>query len=227
MPSDPLASAWFKLDRGKEHLDRLNAAIQETVDEQPVKGDLKDEYRGTTPSGKLVVDFTLLIANAPVFTPDKHGVILGDCLGNFRAALDHAAWTLVRKRGTWPLAAKPARFVCFPMAKRRSNFWERSSQYLPGLSRKPYLTTLERYQPYRARRKAAPSVRCETSVTGTSIGSSSPSPSSQQRVNIEFDRKALVLLEHEWLFREGQQFKAGTRILRQRLSVVRASSKCM
>jgi hypothetical protein len=68
-------------------------------------------------------------------------------LHNYRGALDHLAWLVVR-RARAGLSAKAKRQVQFPLARSRASFHERRQQQMPGVSDEVW-EFVERYQPYR------------------------------------------------------------------------------
>jgi hypothetical protein len=150
MTSNPLASSWAKLSRAKDHADALDFQLAEATDsdKHPLTFDRQFEPETVIKiDGKMVVHVVFSIATIPTFTSD-HAVLLGDALHNFRSALDHLAWALV-KRGRAKLNAKTAKTIAFPMVKVGTNYRSLSeSRYLPGVDSK-LLTKIERYQPYR------------------------------------------------------------------------------
>lgn len=75
-------------------------------------------------------------------------VILGDAIGNYRAALDHLTWALV-KRFKAPLTVKQARAVQFPMHNSAGDFEAQKARRTPGLPDTPHRAIMKGYQPYR------------------------------------------------------------------------------
>ncbi len=149
--SKPLASAWYKLDWAKEHADTLARQLDEATNEynHPVTFNRQSKPETTIKiPGKEVTRFIYTVATMPSITP-SHMLLLGDALQGFRSSLDHLAWVLVKRRGR-RLSAKDKRLVQFPMATSRIKFWASvSGKTLPGVPRKPFLTEVERFQPYR------------------------------------------------------------------------------
>jgi hypothetical protein len=77
--------------------------------------------------------------------PTDCAMILGDVLQNFRAALDHLAWDLV-KIGTNPHPKKP-QDVYFPTARSTKTWRENVERWLPGVP-KTQRRIIKKYQPY-------------------------------------------------------------------------------
>jgi hypothetical protein len=140
MATDPMESAWAKYHWASKHMDSVYAAIQRSVDPDlhPVAVDIHRE----SPNGTNAV---ARITKLPNLRTD-YGLALGDTIQNFRAALDHLAWCLV-KTGDDPRPAEPQR-VYFPMAASGRSFKGRINEWLPGVSRE-YRAIIRRYQPYR------------------------------------------------------------------------------
>jgi hypothetical protein len=84
--------------------------------------------------------------------PPEWSLILGDALVNFRGALDHLAWELVR-RGKTPNPTQPKN-VAFPICDGgRQAFLSACGKELPGVARH-YCTPIHKVQPYIVRPKA-------------------------------------------------------------------------
>ena len=95
------------------------------------------------PNGNTAV---VRITSLPNIRTD-YGLTLGDTIQNFRAALDHLAWCLV-KLGHDPRPSEPQR-VYFPMAASGKSFRSRVDEWLPGVPA-DYRAIIRRYQPYRS-----------------------------------------------------------------------------
>jgi hypothetical protein len=80
----------MKLARAQEHLEALNAEIDEfrKVDAYTVTFEPSDDRRQV--AVKLVVLRNL---------PPEWGILIGDCIHNLRGALDHLAFALPRAVG--------------------------------------------------------------------------------------------------------------------------------
>jgi len=137
MAADPLESAWAKYHWANKHMEAVDAAIQRSVDPNVHPIALKVEFDGPVA--------IVRVAKLPNIRTD-YGLALGDTIQNFRAALDHLAWCLV-KTGTEPRPKDP-KGVYFPMAKTGKSFDGQINRWLPGVS-DPYRTIIRRYQPYR------------------------------------------------------------------------------
>jgi hypothetical protein len=140
MPADPLATAWHKYNWARKHLQAVDAALGRSLDPNvnPVtfKADVKRDRR--------VAIAIVRISSVPTIRDDV-GLALGDVINNFRAALDHLAWGLVRA-GTDPRPKKP-RSVYFPFADNWGEFRGRINSWLPGVPDE-YRAIVRRYQPY-------------------------------------------------------------------------------
>jgi hypothetical protein len=136
-----MASAWAKYNWASKHMEAVAKAIQESVDPNthPISVDVKLE---PTHGSVAVVRVTQL----PRLRTD-YGLKLGDTIQNFRAALDHLAWCLV-KLGDDPRPSNP-QGVYFPMAGSGKNFRRRIDGWLPGVSQE-HRAIIRRYQPYRS-----------------------------------------------------------------------------
>ncbi len=150
MTSTVLASSWHKFHWAQIHMRALDAALGRIFElgEDTIAIDTEVKIQGD--------DATALvrIATLPLISSDC-ALILGDTLQNFRAALDHLAWDLV-KIGTQPNPFNPQQ-IYFPMTKSGKSFGRLINQRLPGVNRE-YRAIVRRYQPY-GRGKAAKAIR--------------------------------------------------------------------
>lgn len=90
--SHPLDGARLKVVRAQEHLDSLNAEIAMFLKQHPYTFTVK-------PDGKYQ-----RVAPAPREQPPlRLSTIIGDCLGNARAALDYIVWELATTFGKPPI----------------------------------------------------------------------------------------------------------------------------
>jgi hypothetical protein len=121
-------------------MERVDAAIKQSVDPNthPVAVNINREPA----HGAVAI---ARISQLPNIRAD-YGLALGDTIQNFRAALDHLAWCLV-KGGDDPRPNEPQR-VYFPMARSGQTFDNRIDEWLPGVG-SPYRAIIRRYQPYR------------------------------------------------------------------------------
>jgi hypothetical protein len=141
MATHPMSTAWAKYNWASKHMDAVARAIQKSVDPNahPVAVDINLE----PPHGNIAV---ARVTKLPRLQTD-YGLALGDTIQNFRAALDHLAWCLV-KLGNDPRPANP-QSVYFPMARSGKSFRGRISEWLPGVPQ-GYRAIIRRYQPYRS-----------------------------------------------------------------------------
>src|SRR4051794_3018961 len=108
MTVDPLASAWAKYHWASKHMKRVETAFERAFDQELYPFSVKTEVEtlGDEATALARVD------RLPVIAGD-FGLALGDVIQNFRAALDHLAWGLV-KFGHEPRPRRP-QDVYFPM----------------------------------------------------------------------------------------------------------------
>src|SRR5947208_2801295 len=141
MPSSPLQSSWSKFHWAQKHLGAVNAALQRSFDPQTHSVSVKVEVKVTADTAVAIAR----VGSVPIVRDDC-GLTLGDTLQNFRAALDHLAWDLV-KIGAIPNPKRP-QDIYFPMAKNFSNWRTDLDRKLPGVP-KEQRAIIRRYQPYR------------------------------------------------------------------------------
>jgi hypothetical protein len=142
MRADPLESAWHKFARARKHVEAVDAALRPSFDRDanPVALDVKVE-----PDGRIA-RATVFISRLPAIRPDV-GPALGDAIHNFRSALDHLAWDLVRSGSARNLTVRQKRKIYFPMADNWGEFKGRLDSWLPGVC-DDYRAIVRRYQPY-------------------------------------------------------------------------------
>lgn len=140
MAIHPLSTAWAKYNWANKHMERVAEAIERSVEPNvhPVAVDVNLE----PPHGNIAV---VRVTKLPNLRTD-YGLRLGDAIQNFRAALDHLAWALV-KLGSDPNPKRP-QDVFFPTARSGQHFHSRIGQWLPGVSEEDR-ALIRRYQPYR------------------------------------------------------------------------------
>ncbi len=138
------ASAWLKWAQGLRHAEALKADIQgigHEADAYPVLA-FRAEYQPKRHGFAVIAED---IAPIPVRWP----LLLGDVANNYRAALDHLAWALVRRGRTPPakLTKRQEKAVYFPIYQDRAEFNGRIATQLPGV-RRADLAKVRRHQPY-------------------------------------------------------------------------------
>lgn len=160
MASPILGNSRAKLWRGNEQLYALYRDIQAVFDSKKHRTRFEahsEPYPRLLGFKQLPWHvFFIYFADAPRLTKD-FGVRVGEVLHNFRGCLDHLAWDLVHRIGKQNLDAKGRKAVQFPLTKNAANFWgdkrggvqSQADRQLPGVPKDPYLTLIERYQPYR------------------------------------------------------------------------------
>jgi hypothetical protein len=113
-------SAWLKWAQAIVHAQSLEADIAIWADNDPDPvGAFRTEYHAKRHGFAVVVEDV-----APM--PVRWRLLLGDIANNYRAALDHLAWTLVG-RGRMPpgsgrLTRKQEKAVYFPICEDRESF---------------------------------------------------------------------------------------------------------
>lgn len=138
-----LANSWSKLDWGNRHLDTLKTKLARAFDLEKHPVVIYKAVERQTPAAAYVWQ----LEDFPE-PPDDTGLLVGDIIGNFRAALDHMCWQLVKERGLMPRDPKLKRKIEFPMATRRGNFNSGVRRTLPSVPSE-FTTIIKRYQPYR------------------------------------------------------------------------------
>lgn len=149
MSGPSLDGVWTKFRRGESHIDAFDEEYVRLV------GPLKKKeivFEGE-PEKDDGISRTVLyrLGELPNIKDSDCSVIVGDALNNFRAALDHLAWIMVKRKGT-PFAqlkrTKKER-IQFPLAKNRTSFPDAMKRNLPGITRDSDLGKLvASFQPY-------------------------------------------------------------------------------
>jgi hypothetical protein len=141
MAVDPIGSAWQKFSWASKHMERVATALEESAN--PNAHPIAFEVNIEPPHGNVAV---VRVTQLPNIRTD-YGLSLGDTVQNFRSALDHLAWGLV-KVGRDPRPKDP-KGVQFPMATSYKSF---RNQRLPGVPRE-YRAIIRNYQPYKSGEK--------------------------------------------------------------------------
>lgn len=133
-----------KTSRGKRHAKILKEEInswKETQGEKPPFG-FRLDY--DAPNHAFVVRIGKV---EPM--PEPWGLMIGDALFNFRAALDYLAWHLV-KIGSKPNPKEPER-IYFPIVLDDTTWNPIVNDLIPGI-RNEHRAVIETYQPYQLRK---------------------------------------------------------------------------
>jgi hypothetical protein len=142
MPVDPMESAWHKFSWARRHkqatYDVIGEALHPNVDALPFQVEVNE--------GAEFATAVVRLGRVPTFRIEC-GLALGDALQNYRASLDHLAWTLVTLTGR-KMTRREERSVYFPMATSRREFENRVNRWLPGVPA-TQRAVVRRYQPYR------------------------------------------------------------------------------
>jgi hypothetical protein len=111
-------SVWAKLRRAEEHLEAVERELRAWIQSKPVSlvpaGPAKANAYGTSQ------DFNIKISNP---LPGRLDTVAGDCIHNFRSALDHLAMALAVDNGAdpydstilFPICGHPDRFYGQPV----------------------------------------------------------------------------------------------------------------
>jgi hypothetical protein len=149
--SDHLFStAWLKWGRAIIHAEALKADIDSfrgDADANPVLA-YRAEYHAKRHGFSIVPAVVNMM-------PARWGLILGDIVSNYRAAIDHLAWAIVRRGHRPPstLTDRQQRRVCFPIYDSRTAFNNAVSvaragdTNLPGAGRSD-IAKIRAQQPY-------------------------------------------------------------------------------
>jgi hypothetical protein len=145
---DPLFdSAWLKWSHGVGHAQALDADI----DAFDVAGHA-DPLRGVRAEYHPKRHGFAVVATDVAVVPAQWGLVLGDVAHNYRSALDHLAWAIVRRGRTPPnvLSESQQTAVQFPIAEGRRQFNDSLERRLPG-ARPRDVAKVRRRQPYQYR----------------------------------------------------------------------------
>lgn len=135
----PLASSWAKFHRASAHLQDLDAELRRIAGEHADPIDIERKIDAH--------EAFLRVTRVPEFR--EAGLLLGDAVNNYRAALDHLAWDLV-KLGSHPrLTANQATGVQYPFAKSWASLQTQRNQRVPGIPNDEF-AIIRAYQPYRS-----------------------------------------------------------------------------
>ena len=113
-------SAAAKAERAEEHLVDLKRALDKWLGRHPYT--LVTSEPAPSPSNRYAAEAKVWV-NSVEPVPDKVGIVLGDLLGNLRAALDHCAWRAAcRHLGREPSGTEKASRVAFPIEGSAERF---------------------------------------------------------------------------------------------------------
>lgn len=136
MMAHSLESARQKVTRGREHLDQLEREAEAFVE--------ADTYRFADYVDQETGDWVVTLnAGDALEAPARFGLIAGDAVQNFRAALDHMVWQLAF------LGTGPGEQNQFPILDSRPKFIRHRNRYLRGLL-PVHEARIEGLQPYYA-----------------------------------------------------------------------------
>jgi hypothetical protein len=139
------ASSRRKLEWGRLHLEKLKPLLATAFDpdKHPVRVSRHVERTGP-------VAVTVFMLQDLPMPPDETALMVGDIIGNFRAALDHMCWELVVRRGKLPAGRRDRQIIQFPFATSATSFYKQLRLRLPGIPPEAHsVVIIKRYQPYR------------------------------------------------------------------------------
>ncbi len=130
---DDLKGVWSKIDRACEHLESYEDVLPDFRKSQP--------YSWASETDLDTGDKVWRVRGQPTAPPFHWNVIIGDCLYNFRSALDHLAWQLVLVNGS-----TPTRSTAFPLFDSPSAWKQLSPSRLRGMDNKA-IALIQQTQP--------------------------------------------------------------------------------
>jgi hypothetical protein len=151
---DLFESAWFKFAWAVINGERLKEDINAFAVDANAQAQIRlDQHYD--PKRHCIV---LSIAEFLRPFPKKWGLLLGDTVHNYRSALDHLAWALVKRGRTPILTPHQESGVYFPISDTREKFNASlvgKRPKLPG-ARRTDIAIVRRYQPYIHGQRNAP-----------------------------------------------------------------------
>jgi hypothetical protein len=141
MTGDALHGCEAKLARAEQHLDALNAEIRDFLARKPYRVAREINRQGR--KGLYRVQIT---EGTPAHWPG----LLGDCVHNFRCALDHLTWQIVQRHGT------PKESTQFPIYPSRARFRLGWNSKVGTVRPRGLKTAFDSLQPYRGRIQLKP-----------------------------------------------------------------------
>ena len=206
-----------KLTRGSEQLKILYDEIGDAIDpnKASVGFKLETHYRrrpsGYT-DGNIWAATTFIVDSLPSLSLEC-GIHLGEIVHNFRSALDHLAWAVVGPANRKGLTDRQLRDIEFPLAQSRARFKSTATRCLPGLTDKER-AFFETYQPYKrsAIGRAMRLLQVLSNLDKHRVVL--PTLALPERIEIPkvtYEDATLIAVEKN--VRDGQQIKAGTKLL--------------
>ncbi|MGI8806666.1 MAG: hypothetical protein ACR2KK_02195 [Acidimicrobiales bacterium] len=141
-----LRGVGLKLTRARDHLDALNNEIRYWSAVNPYRLDAKFDSKNLAYFPQPSPGYVVTIVEESRLPGDRLSAVIGDCIHNLRAALDHLAWSLVvAGNGT------PNEGTYFPVRlDRLSENGKLRPLPLTGAVDQGALTIIEDLQPYNA-----------------------------------------------------------------------------
>lgn len=135
-PSHPLAGVRSKLARAQEHLQTLDGRIASFMEREPYRVSYERK-----PDGSDHI-YRVHVRESP---PLELGAIIGDCLQNARASLDHLVWQLAILSGK----TTPNRQTAFPVCDAEGIFRSKRTRNKVADLSKEYRAAVEGLQPFK------------------------------------------------------------------------------
>jgi hypothetical protein len=130
----PLLAVFKKIDRAIQHLNHLNATVEEFFHAQDFYGLFRVHGETNSQRTKLLLRAELL-QELPFV---EWGIIVGDAVHCLRSALDQLAWTL---------SLDPDKNTAFPICRTRKEWYTQAPAALWGIP-EPLVAAIKRSQPY-------------------------------------------------------------------------------
>lgn len=147
----PFGSAWRKWDRGEQYRTMFKADFRRIERFHGDRASLQfehDQASYRSHCDQRIMRVAVLLGPDIPQLSDDFPLILGDAIHNYRSALDHLTWALVRNHGV-KLTPARARLVQFPTHNSAADFDRIKDKRTPGVPDEPQRAFLKRYQPYR------------------------------------------------------------------------------
>lgn len=145
-PSSPLPVWWAKVERGQEHRNALERYITETLTVETNRPTLVVKFDADT------LQHVLYVKRTPDLSEfySRVGLIFGDCINNFRNALDYLVYEMgVRNTASTGEIQHPHR-IKFPICSKKEDWSGFAGKALREVSLKQR-EMIESFQPYHGR----------------------------------------------------------------------------
>ena len=144
MPID-LSSAWAKFSWAEHHLQTLDAEIRQFLNSEPYEVVEQVDTEARDPFGNPAIDHTFRVRVVRE-RPSTWELAIGDCLHNFRCAVDHLAWTLAGS------SSRDSQTL-FPIFASSGTYEEYAPRYMERIKDPDVLATIKELQPFKVSRE--------------------------------------------------------------------------